>query len=1107
MKSSARSLAAPGAGRGRWRAGTAIFTRSTQFLSLMQTLPFLCSQARRLAAGFAMLATSITPAPAQTPAPLAPIPGLPFWEWQINRPTGYQLLALHTFNDSTLIAVGGHGTAVKTANNGRTWQVLPTGIDREIQSVSFADNLTGWLGYETSPLTPLHSYCGPGQVLRTTDGGQRWTTQPIGDNRTVTLPTVVAVSSTEAYLAYYYGGTTGSPNYFPLLQEPAFRHTTDGGQTWPLLPLPRLQLGVYFYNVVFPTPAVGYVATGSRDRGLGYCYLQRTADHGQTWQDVAPTLTNGGIADFQPSSISFLDAQRGWVAGVVAGNGPGSNTGLALFRTANGGQNWTQLATPPGLTTSYFALTMADATHGIISLSYVNYLTTDGGLTWSAPVAVPPSLNFNRVTGLRSSGAGWSVGTTGSLYSTANYGQTWRSRATPEPVSSLNALAFSDPVHGWALPTSDEQDARTVLRTTRRGAPWQVLPPPGLRVPLPRLQAPAYTLTDGAFPDADTAWVVGHVVDTVTNRYTGLVLHTTDGGGHWTRQPLASAALYLRSVAAWDTRRAIALDFDYGVHAGGLFVTRNGGRQWSARFSPAPRRQLYRATWADSATVYVTTDSTILLKSTTAGRTWQQLPGPGRGDFYPYPNNRLCFTSANVGYCINNGDRIWKTTDGARTWIEYDVSSLGTSWPALYGRRTNPDIQNFSFRNARVGWAFGTNDILKTTNAGQTWQHVAYVGAQGGVPCGRGPNVLLDDYNAYGAGSGLSHYSEKFVQADTLAAQPRRYCPGQVLTLAYATEGTLTAAERANLRLQLSNPMGRFRKGQTWLLAPAPGGTATALAATLPAALPAGTHYRLRVITADSALLGGDNGRDLAIAPLPTASISPAGPALAVCQGATATLSAPAGQAQYLWSTGATTRTITVSTAGSYTVQVAGAAGCLGPPSPAVAVAVDALPAAPVLARNAGTGQLAVAVPLAGATYAWTFDGNPLPSVSGPLYPATGAGAAPAGTYTATATSAAGCASAASAPLVVVLAVRAATAAELRLYPNPAREVLVLERPAGEPTATATLLDALGRAVLMAPAPAGRTVLDVRALPEGLYVLRLSRPDGWQRVRSVQVRR
>ena len=69
--------------------------------------------------GFVLVAGS-----AQAQSPPSSIPGLPFWEWQVGQPTGYKLLSQHVFNDSTLIAAGGHGTAVKTSNGGHTWQVL-----------------------------------------------------------------------------------------------------------------------------------------------------------------------------------------------------------------------------------------------------------------------------------------------------------------------------------------------------------------------------------------------------------------------------------------------------------------------------------------------------------------------------------------------------------------------------------------------------------------------------------------------------------------------------------------------------------------------------------------------------------------------------------------------------------------------------------------------------------------------------------------------------------------------------------------------------------------------------------------------------------------------
>ncbi len=70
-----------------------------------------------------------------------------------------------------------------------------------------------------------------------------------------------------------------------------------------------------------------------------------------------------------------------------------------------------------------------------------------------------------------------------------------------------------------------------------------------------------------------------------------------------------------------------------------------------------------------------------------------------------------------------------------------------------------------------------------------------------------------------------------------------------------------------------------------------------------------------------------------------------AGGATTFCSGGNVVLSAPAGFASYLWSNGATTESITVTTAGSYTVTVTNARGCVSA-SDATVVTVNPNPTA-----------------------------------------------------------------------------------------------------------------------------------------------------------------
>ncbi|MCA6395713.1 MAG: T9SS type A sorting domain-containing protein, partial [Cytophagales bacterium] len=84
------------------------------------------------------------------------------------------------------------------------------------------------------------------------------------------------------------------------------------------------------------------------------------------------------------------------------------------------------------------------------------------------------------------------------------------------------------------------------------------------------------------------------------------------------------------------------------------------------------------------------------------------------------------------------------------------------------------------------------------------------------------------------------------------------------------------------------------------------------------------------------------------IFPSPTATITASG-AITFCQGGSVTLTTNSGSS-YLWSTGATTQSITVSSGGNYTVRVTNANGCMSAASAPTTVTVNPPPVASLTA-------------------------------------------------------------------------------------------------------------------------------------------------------------
>jgi len=145
---------------------------------------------------------------------------------------------------------------------------------------------------------------------------------------------------------------------------------------------------------------------------------------------------------------------------------------------------------------------------------------------------------------------------------------------------------------------------------------------------------------------------------------------------------------------------------------------------------------------------------------------------------------------------------------------------------------------------------------------------------------------------------------------------------------------------------------------------------------------------------------------------LPAKPTISAGGATTFCQGGSVTLTSAASTA-YLWSTGATTQSITVSTSGSYTVNRINVNGCSAT-SNATVVTVNALPAAPTISAGGATtfcqGGTVVLTSAASTAYLWST-GATTQSIT----------VNTSGSYTVTRTNANGCTSAPSAATVVTV--------------------------------------------------------------------------------------
>ena len=175
------------------------------------------------------------------------------------------------------------------------------------------------------------------------------------------------------------------------------------------------------------------------------------------------------------------------------------------------------------------------------------------------------------------------------------------------------------------------------------------------------------------FVSASDGWVVG----------SDRILHTTDGGQHWTVQFRTSPAAHLGAVDFTDARHG------WVIGSTELLATTDGGAHWRSLPEPCPAvRTVHFVNPLDGFAV--------------AGGT---MPNPAQPPYAAGPPS---------------GGVLLRTTDGGMHWRRLPAP---------------PDVQTVCFGSLAHGWLGASGNLYGTVNSGQSWTlAVRGPGKPGGPP-------------------------------------------------------------------------------------------------------------------------------------------------------------------------------------------------------------------------------------------------------------------------------------------------------------------------------------------------------------------------------------
>lgn len=265
-----------------------------------------------------------------------------------------------------LVACGGGAAVDRTTTEPtptRAWTTLESGTSESLRGLAIPSADVLWA-------SGAH-----GTILRSVDGGVRWTPRPITGTEWLDFRSLHAFDAARAVVL-----SAGSP-------ARAFV-TTDGGEVW-METYTRMGEGVFYDSLLFADDAEG-LALGDPmpdDAGPRFTLIV-THDGGRTWEDRVGPAAEPGEAAFAASNACIAFPAPGTIVFATGGAAP------RTLRSSDAGATWTSARVPVvgSASAGVFAIAFRDESVGYaVGGDYaaptapgVFARTSDGGAHWGA---------------------------------------------------------------------------------------------------------------------------------------------------------------------------------------------------------------------------------------------------------------------------------------------------------------------------------------------------------------------------------------------------------------------------------------------------------------------------------------------------------------------------------------------------------------------------------------------------------------------------------------------------------------------------------------------------------------------------------------------------